>query len=329
MEAKRIYCVVPADLAGRLHDTLRRHFAEDSTVEVVVEQRRRDRRATRERRAVPGGDNRADERRRIHNPAGRRIADRRAPAVDLSTAEHPELPRRARRHADQLTFVERVAPSTEREEDLDTARLITRFQAGETKLFSELYLRYFDRVYGYVKIVLKDHHEAEDVSQQVFISALEALPHYERRAQPFRAWLFSIARNQSVSSLRKSQRLDVTDPEDIGDHQLNGGENGGDPAALNWVVDQDLMLLIERLPHPQRQALVLIEMMGLSVSEVAQILDRSPENVRMLKSRAIRFLRARLRALGRAPETRGRRESLIYVRQATVLRRRRFALLRR
>src|SRR5258706_15911522 len=97
------YCVVPRDLAAKLHEPLRRHFADDPAVDVVVEQRRRDRRGNGERRA---GETAADaERRRIRNQEGRRIADRRAirTAVEAAT----DLPRRARPYVDRLGFIAR------------------------------------------------------------------------------------------------------------------------------------------------------------------------------------------------------------------------------
>ncbi|MDX6663650.1 MAG: hypothetical protein QOG09_1752, partial [Solirubrobacterales bacterium] len=87
-----------------------------------------------------------------------------------------------------LVFCERIEVAAEAREDLLTARLVTRIQAGATSAFSELYETYFDRVYAYLRVALRDHHEAEDAAQQVFMQAMEALPRYQlRRGTPFRA----------------------------------------------------------------------------------------------------------------------------------------------
>jgi RNA polymerase sigma-70 factor (ECF subfamily) len=328
MAERRIYCVVPRELSSRLHDVLRRHF-HDADVEVIVEQRSRDRRGTADRRVAGSQATPTQERRRVRNRAGRRIAERRTTSLELPAAEVPELPRRARRYADQLVFLERVPPPDQRQEDLDTARLVTRIQAGEAELFSELYLRYFDRVYSYLRVLLRDQHEAEDVAQQVYVEVFSGLPDYEYRRQPFRAWLFSIARNRGIDSLRRRNRLEVTDPSELRENGNEARDNDDDLRALGWIVDQDLVFLIERLPLAQRQVLMLTEMLGMSVNEVCEVLDRKPADVRTLKSRGLRFLRDRLTALGRAPERRGGARAAMCARQATVLRRRRFALLKR
>jgi RNA polymerase sigma-70 factor (ECF subfamily) len=279
-----IYCLVPQALAPKLHEPLRRHFRDDPSVEVVVERRRRERRGN-DRREDACPDAPASERRRIRNLGGRRIADRRAAVVPVSV---PELPRRARGYADQLVFVERVVRTGEQEEDLDTSRLVTRIQAGDREGFAELYLRYFDRVYGYVTMVLRDRHEAEDVTQQVFVHVVEP-----RTLE------------------RERERIENGDP---------------DLSALGWITDRDLMLFIERLPVQHRQVLLLRYMLDLTSREVAAILGRSPADVRKIQERALRFLNKRLAALGREPR-RGRQAPLRRRPTFLgVLRARRFAL---
>src|SRR5205085_662516 len=114
------YCVIPHDLAGKLHELLRRHFGDRREVEVIVEQRANDRRRVAERRAST--DAPATDRRRIRAATGRRVADRRATAIALDPIA--ELPRKARPYAHLLAFTERLEPSTQQLEDVDTARLV-------------------------------------------------------------------------------------------------------------------------------------------------------------------------------------------------------------
>ena len=265
--------------------------------------------------------------RRIGTQAGRRMGQRRAQLVEVDA---PELPRRFQRHAASLAFVERLAPSTLDAEDAETARLVTRIQAGEGDLFAELYQRYFTRVYGYIRVALNDAHEAEDVTQQVFMQVFEALPKFRLGTQPVRAWLFTITRNVTVSQLRRSGRSEATDPDKLDRRRERDAENGDDVlplSALEWITDRDLVMLVERLPGPQRQVLALRYLLDLRVSEVAEVLGRTPNDVSQLQHRALKFLQARLRALGRLPlggtPIRIRRR----IHQAPVLRTRRFALL--
>jgi RNA polymerase sigma-70 factor (ECF subfamily) len=329
MKERRIYCVVPPELAGRLHDHLRAHFGAGE-VDVVVERRGGDRRSGAERRAGAGSsaDGPRSERRRIVSATGRRIADRRSPVGVLGEAERPELPRRARRYADRLLFVERLEPSSEAVEDADTARLVARFQAGESQAFTDLYLRYFDRIYGYLRLLLRDSHEAEDFAQHVFVEAFERLPQFRLTGAPVRVWLFTIARNAALSRLRKTSRLDVVEPARLDASRELRSSLELEPSILGWISDRELLMFVERLPQVQRQVIALRHMLDLTNLEIAAMLGRSPNDVAAIHKRGLAFLRARLIAVGRGPQKIGRARMRAWSPQAPVLRHRRFALYR-
>ena len=300
-KVSRIYCVVPWELAAELHEDLRVHFREDPNVEVVVERRRRERRVGSQRRHDELDA--LNDRRLIRNQDGRRVGDRRAA---VAAVEPPTLPAGMHPYLEEIVFVERLEPSGQHYEDLDTARLVTRHQAGDKEVFAELYMRYFDRVYSYLRLALDDEHAAEDTTQQVFLKVMEALPRYERRTQPFRAWLFTIVRNHALRYLEKRGRMEIVDPVELTDRR----EDTTDPepaealGALGWITDREILMLIERLPVAQRQVLMLRYMMDLTTTDIAAVLGRSNEDVRALQSRALRFLQQRLTALGRTPHTR-------------------------
>jgi RNA polymerase sigma-70 factor (ECF subfamily) len=320
-----IYCIVPEDLAARLHEPLRRHFVDRPDVEVVVEQRGSERRGQPERRTTSRPAGAQIERRRIRNLAGRRLGDRRAATLESAP---PDLPRKARPHVAELVFVERIEPSSEHAEDLDSARLAARIQAGESELFAELYMRYFERIYNYVRVVLSGADDAEDATQQIFLKVLQALPRYEVRDVPFRAWLFVVARNPVLSQLRLARRGDVSYEDEIVDGDGADAE-GAELGALSWISDGELQMFVERLPIAQRQVLFLRFAVGMSLGEVAATLGQSPETVRKQQSRALQFLRQRLTAVERGTARRrgDRIGSKILLRQAGVLRMRRFSLL--
>jgi RNA polymerase sigma-70 factor (ECF subfamily) len=320
-----VYCLIPHDLAPRLHEHLRRHFADDPAVEMVVEQRTAERRRGGDRRAGTSSAQSLRERRRIRALEGRRITERRAALVAVD-APAP-LPRRAREHARRLVFVERLEPTGQAAEDADTARLVARIQGGDRDAFATLYMRYFDRVYGYLRILTRSATDAEDAAQQVFVHVLQALPEYERRGRPFRAFLFAIAKNHAIDQLRRDRRLELMDSEEVwrhrAAHDTDAEQGEGFP---DWISDRDLMLFVERLPLAQRQVLVLRYMLGFSHRETAQILGRSVGSVTMLHARALSFLRARLARLGRVAGHARPIPVLRWHRQARALRARRFAL---
>jgi RNA polymerase sigma-70 factor (ECF subfamily) len=224
-----------------------------------------------------------------------------------------------------LFFASRKEPGNG---EAQTAELIVRFQGGDQEAFATLYERYFDRVFSYLRLVLKGTGEAEDATQTVFVKVFEALPRYQLR-RPFEAWLFTIVRNAAFDVLRRSGKVE---PED--DEQLNKRREApaDDPAALgvlDWIADNDLAFLVERLPLAQRQVLLLRYVLDMTSAEAARVLDRTAGDVRILQHRALRFLEQRLTALGRAPQGTRKPDAMrAPIRYAPVLRARRFTLKR-
>ncbi len=317
---KTVYCVIPEGLAADLHDYLREHWRDDRSIRVLVERRGSDRRRAERRaadEAAPGA-----ERRRILSKEGRRVADRRAMAVAAATPI--ALPPRAVRHAHALTFIERVEPADRDAEDLETNRLVIRAQAGEEGAFDLLYMRYFDRVYAYARVALRDGHEAEDIAQQVFANVIQALPRYEvREDTPFRAWLFRITRNAVLRALSRSGRLRIEEPAEL-DRRLES-PTPRPMSGLDWLSDDDLAILIERLPLSQRQVILLRYVFEFSTDEIAVALERTPVAVRMLEHRAMRALERRLACMRDGP--RHRRSSMVIpVRPTPALASRRLAI---
>jgi RNA polymerase sigma-70 factor, ECF subfamily len=295
------YCILPRDLADELHEHLRRHWLDDPTVEVIVERRGEERRSG-ERRRRKGEPPDGRERRAVRSRRGRRVGERRASS---SRALPPPLPRKARRYAGRLVFVLRRLPSSQAAEDVEVARLVVEYQLGDVSALEDIYLRYFDRVYAYARVALRDAHGAEDVTQQVFTRVIEALPRYELRpGTPFRAWLFRIARNTILDSRAAQLRSQPEEPAML-EARRERHESAEASEALDWLTDADLYLFVELLPPSQREVLVLRYVLDMSNNEIAAALDRTSEAVRQLLSRAHRSLERRLVAAGRA---RGRSE---------------------
>jgi RNA polymerase sigma-70 factor (ECF subfamily) len=317
------YCLIPRSLAPVLNSLLCRHFRDDPAVAVLVDARARERRRyDRRSRDLERTPVVVVNRRRVRNASGRRVADRRAEVVVIPP---PPLPRGARVAGGDLVFLRRLERSALAGEDIDTARLVVRFQAGEIDTFAIVYTRYFERVYTYARMLLRRDEEAEDATQQVFLKTFEALPSYELRSVPFRSWLFTIARHEALDRLDVSARVEPTNSLDL-ERQLEAVTPATDLPMLEWISDHELLLFIERLPLAQRQVLLLRYMHDLPYSEIATILKRSSDDVRKLQQRAIALLRSRLVAIGREPRVQGRtpwRRRPTYLR---VIRSRRYVL---
>jgi RNA polymerase sigma-70 factor (ECF subfamily) len=285
-----IYCVVPDGLGRHFHDRLREFFASHPAVRLIVERRSAERRAAESRRNTDVELADELERRRVRAQRGRRVEERRGVLV---AAEPLPLPAEVEPARKSIRFFERVEPSTLAREDADTARLIARIQAGDRERYSELYLRYFDRVYTYLRIALQDAAEAEDAAQDVFIRVLQAIPRYERREAPFRAWLFRIVRNCAITRLRKRSRYTLQPPIALAQESDRRGFTSAEDALLS-IQDSELISLIERLPLGQRQVIALRYMLDLSSRDIAEVVGRSPAAVRQLHHRALEHLRTSL-----------------------------------
>jgi RNA polymerase sigma-70 factor (ECF subfamily) len=201
------------------------------------------------------------------------------------------------REGERLDFTTRLDLEEEARLDEDSARLVVEAQRGDSSALATLYERYFEAIYAYLRVALKDRHEAEDRAQQVFTKALEALPKYKPRPNtPFRAWLFRVARNEVISYQRKHNVVEVEPPEVI-DRRREGQAPEPDALSLAAFSDGDLVFLIERLSEAQRQVLALRYMIGLTTEEIAAVLNKTPQAIGQLHYRARCFLEERLGAI--------------------------------
>ena len=168
---------------------------------------------------------------------------------------------------------------------------VARAKTGDEDAIRFLYLRYADNVYGYVCSIVRDEHEAEDVTQQIFAKLLTSLPKYEPRLVPFSAWILRVAHNASIDHVRARRSVpfaEVRSPE-TEDHDLS------------WERGHDLRSALETLPEEQRDVILLRFIYGLTPAEIATRIGRSEDAVHGLQHRGRRSLRAELTRLESAP----------------------------
>jgi RNA polymerase sigma-70 factor, ECF subfamily len=163
--------------------------------------------------------------------------------------------------------------------------------------FEPLYRKYVGQVYSFAVYELHDHHAAEDLTEQVFLQALSALPRFEERGSgelsTFRVWLFQIARNALANERRGRQRH----PRVPLDAALELPAMGPDPASQSAERDVLARALraIARLPGDRRRALVLRFVEEMTTQEIAGVMGRSEGAVRVLIHRALRAVADELR----------------------------------
>jgi len=174
--------------------------------------------------------------------------------------------------------------------------LVRRAKEGEPEAFEQLYEAYFDKVYRYMVMKVRTKADAEDLTQQVFLKALESMGSFQWRGVPFSSWLFRIAHNQVVDFFRKNK----------GERSLPFDEarsvSPADPVAM---VEQKLEMervvaACEGLSEAQREVVSLRFAVGLSVAETARAMGKSEGATRVLQHGALMKLRRILSPDGEA-----------------------------
>ena len=172
-----------------------------------------------------------------------------------------------------------------------TRKAIVLAKAGDSEGLHYLYVRYADDVLRYVTGLIRDHHEAEDVTQNVFAKLMKAIVKYEEQAVPFDAWILRVARNAALDHLRAKRAIPTEEVRLVDTGRAQTAQDRG----------QALRQALEDLPEDQREVLVLRHIVGLSPVEIADTLDKSESSVHGLHHRGRRSLRANLSELGAAP----------------------------
>lgn len=180
------------------------------------------------------------------------------------------------------------------DEGVRSARLVARFQGGDLAAYTLLYDQYAARVLRYLRFVLHNPYDAEDVSQHVFLKVFEALPAYRVGEQPFWNWLSRIVRRAALDHLEKHARTEPTAP-DLIDRRRD------DVGLLGWGSHADIHVLITELPHAQQQVLALLYRYEFSAAQAAEALGRTPESIRQLRHRALARLELMLAERALAP----------------------------
>jgi RNA polymerase sigma-70 factor (ECF subfamily) len=173
------------------------------------------------------------------------------------------------------------------------AQAVSRAKAGDQEALRFLYVRYADNVYGYVRSIVRDHYEAEDVTQHVFAKLITALPKYEAREVPFAAWILRVARNVALDHVRRRRAIPCDEVRELDARRDDEGDAQETSLTLREALDD--------LPEDQREVIVLRHLVGLSPGEIADRLGRTEPSIHGLHHRGRGALRSALRDMECAP----------------------------
>ena len=173
--------------------------------------------------------------------------------------------------------------------DLDEAELVRDAQA-QPSAFTPLYQRYLSRIYNYVRARLETDDEAADLTQQIFLQALDALPGYQPRGAPFVAWLFKIARHAVIDLHRRRKSVLSWDALPVAFHPAIGYQDM-DAQLVHQERLARLRALLSELDPMQRELLALRFAAGLSTPQIALVVGKSHAAVKKQLTRLLHTLK--------------------------------------
>lgn len=170
----------------------------------------------------------------------------------------------------------------------DESVLVSRAVEGDSQAYGRLYERHLDAIYRYVYFRVGDTAQAQDMTEEVFVKAWEAIPNYRPGKHPFTSWLYRIAQNSVVDHYRRKERA-------VGATELDlDAQPDPAPSLEDKLVEKqnlaNLAEAIRRLNDEEQQVIILRFVEGLPHRQVAAIVGKSEAASRVIQHRALAAL---------------------------------------
>jgi len=182
---------------------------------------------------------------------------------------------------------------------IEDRELVRRAQGEDKEAFEELVKRHQHRVFAVAGGILRKREDVEDIAQQVFVKAYFSLKKFDQRAA-FSTWLYKITVNECWDLLRKKKVRPLMYEADLSEEQakqmMTSGEkeNPGPDVSEKMVAREHVERLLEGLDERDRLMLILKEVEGYSIEEIAEVLNLNGNTVK------VRLFRARRRVVAQA-----------------------------
>lgn len=185
-----------------------------------------------------------------------------------------------------LNIVERRQKSED--ENLSDDILLGMVAKGNKRAFSVLYERYLTVIYNYIYFqVSGDHHEAEDLTEEVFLRAFSIAIEKPKNQSNFKALLYRIAHNLVIDQYRtKKVELDIEAASNVSDDFPNPEEN-----LETAQLSEDLTNAIKKLKPNLQSVIILRYVLDMDTDEIAEFMGISRNYVRVLQFRALQALK--------------------------------------
>ena len=165
--------------------------------------------------------------------------------------------------------------------------LVKEAIAGDADAFGRLYEMYVDRIYRHIYYRVGNIKDAEDLTQQVFLKAWQAIGRYKQTSSPFLAWLMRISHNLVIDFYRSVKDKTYLDTEIVAGDVYSSPER----IVETEFNQQMLRRAILQLPDEQQQVILMSFIEDFSYAEIASSLGKSEGNVRVILHRGLKKMR--------------------------------------
>jgi RNA polymerase sigma-70 factor (ECF subfamily) len=165
--------------------------------------------------------------------------------------------------------------------------LIVRAQQGNSDAAGQLYQRHYKSIFRYLAYRTGDTRAAEDLTADVFLKMVQALPNYRASGAAFRTWLFQIARNLSIDHFRRNHNH----PQEAIQDGIPADDGHPEDLAEQRLTSRELSTALSVLSEEQRDVVLMRFVEGMPIAEVAAALHKSEDSIKGLQRRALLALR--------------------------------------
>ena len=168
--------------------------------------------------------------------------------------------------------------------------LIARAKAGDHAAIGKIFDSYQGQVYRFLHYRLGDQHSAEDLTGEVFLRVIKALPRYQQTRLPFQAWLMKIAHNLAIDHFRRMRHRNHLA---LHENVIAKSESPETTAERN-ILGSNLVKALATLTDDQREVILLRIIVEMPIAEVALVLNKSETAIKALQRRGLQALRKTL-----------------------------------
>lgn len=166
--------------------------------------------------------------------------------------------------------------------------LVHDARGGDKEAVGKLYDTFLDAVYRFVFFRVSSREEAEDLTEETFVSIFEHIGKYKDEGVPFEAWVYRIARNKVIDHYRsKKPNVPLTESLDIPD-----GKQNPEQEVEQKLTKEYIMTCVRRLPASYQEIIILKYIEDKTNEEISVLLEKPLAHVRVLQSRALQKLRS-------------------------------------